>query len=122
MVGTDVVECQRIKDLLDKWGHRFIKRVLTPAEWQHCRSKAHPWIHISGLVAAKEAVMKALGTGWGMGVYWKSIEITRDRRGKPEAILHGRAAECLLSLGARRVHISIAHTSSTAVATAVLEK
>lgn len=117
--GVDLCEVWRIKEALERWGERFERRVYTEAERAYCRSKARPWMNYAARFAAKEAAMKALGTGWN-GVHWKEIEIIRDQSGKPSIQFHDRALERFRKMGGRGVRLSLTHTEEYAVAQVLL--
>jgi holo-[acyl-carrier protein] synthase len=119
--GLDLVEVERIAALARKHGDRFLQRVFTPAELEYAMPKAARFQHLAGRFAAKEAVFKALGTGWGGGVSWKTVEIGAAEGGAPEARLSGGAEERLAAMGGRKVHVSITHTEGMAAASAIVE-
>lgn len=119
-VGTDIVEIDRIRKVLDRLGSRFERRVFTAQEIDYCRSRRDAAVHFAGRFAAKEAVMKALTTGWGRGVGWRDIEVV-SLEGPPTAKLTGRAGEVARIGRGGRVHLSISHSDSHAVAVAVVE-
>jgi holo-[acyl-carrier protein] synthase len=119
--GLDLVEVARIADLAARHGDRFLKRVFTDAELAYCLPRAGRNAHLAGRFAAKEAVFKALGTGWSETISWKQIEVLPGPSGAPEITLARGALERLASLGGRRVHISITHTADLAAASAVIE-
>lgn len=101
---------------------RFVERVFTASERDYCESRgASKHIHYAARFAAKEAAMKALGTGWGDGMKWHDIEVARTDRGAPLIILNERAREIFLTLGATRAHLSISHTNEHAVAHVIFE-
>jgi holo-[acyl-carrier protein] synthase len=117
-IGIDVVELGRMKDVVGKWGERFLQKVFTEGELAYARSKKFPINHIAGRFAAKEAVAKALATGWSGGFRWKDVEVTNDPSGKPAITLHGYVKEML---DGNRIFVSISHSESVVVATAVIE-
>ncbi len=120
-IGVDTIEIERITEALErKSGPRFEKRVFTPGEIEYCRSMSNPYPHFAARFAAKEAVMKAFGTGWSAEVTWKGIEVVRDKRGKPHIKLHDKTAELAKKLGARVAHVSLSHDKGRAVAIALL--
>src|SRR5581483_9314710 len=92
-IGTDIVECLRIAQMIERHGELFIHRVYTPHEVQYCQSRKQSTQHFAGRWAAKEAVLKALGTGWIRGISWRDVEIRNDGGGKPAVELHGGARE-----------------------------
>lgn len=116
-LGIDLIEIGRIKKARERWGKRFLQRVYTPRELEYCLRKRYSENSLAGRFAAKEAVMKALGTGLSIGVSWKEIEILNNRRGKPEVLVYGKTKEIL---GKRKVLISISHTKENAIAQAVI--
>lgn len=120
-VGIDLVDVSRMKKLLAKWGDRFTGRYFSQHETEYCQRKAAPAIHFAARFAAKEAFLKSLGIGLGMGVKLKDIAVINDRQGKPDLILTGQA-QCLISeRGIRKVHLSLTHTSECAAAVVILE-
>ncbi len=118
-LGVDIIEVSRIKKALDRWGERFLKRVFTPEEKRYSMRKAFPEQSLAARFAAKEAVMKALGTGLSGGIAWTDVEIVNNSFGKPEVKL-GREISNLI--GEKNVKISLSHTREFAVAFAVLEE
>ena len=116
-LGIDLIEIKRVKKVKERWGKRFLERVYTPKELEYCLKKKYPEGSLAGRFAAKEAVMKALGTGLSSGVSWKDIEIINDRKGKPEVFLCGKTKKLL---GKKRVLISISHTKEDAIAQAMI--
>lgn len=119
-IGTDIVSVPRIERLCARWGARFLNRIYTPAEQAYCEKKADRAAHLAGRFAAKEAVLKALGTGR-IGAGFTDVEILNDGSGRPHVFLRGRAAYTAQAKGVRRVYVSIAHEGRTAVAFAVAE-
>jgi holo-[acyl-carrier protein] synthase len=120
-IGIDIVDVTRIEQAVERHGERFLNRVFTPAEVAYCDARGARFVHYAGRFAAKEAAMKALGTGWGSGVAWREVEILPSAGGPPQLTFTGTALERLTSLGASRAHLSISHTGSLAVAQVVLE-
>jgi len=118
-IGVDIAEIARIKRLLDRKG--FAEKVFTPSELAFSENHSAPEISLAGRFAAKEAVMKALGTGWAKGVAWQDITITHDESGKPSVELAGKARRVAAELGAVRILVSISHTGDYAVAQAVAD-
>ncbi len=117
--GIDIVECHRIADLLSKHPDRFLDRVLTPTERERADKLHSPIPHISGRFAAKEAILKVLGTGWRGGIAWTDIEITNDEMGAPQVTLSGMCAQVAKDLGIERIMLSISHTETAATASAL---
>jgi holo-[acyl-carrier protein] synthase len=120
-IGTDIVECLRIAQMIERHGELFIARVYTDAEIEYCRERKAATQHYAGRWAAKEAVLKALGTGWRRGISWRDIEITNDGRGAPTVTLHGGAEEVRQRNGIERMHVTISHCRCHAVAYAIAE-
>lgn len=118
-LGLDLVEVERIRALLEKHGDRFRERTFTSGECAYCDSNADPAIHFAARFAAKEAVAKALGTGFAEGVNWSDIEVTRSDAGVPGVLLHGGAAAKAERLGIQRWMISLTHTAAGAAASVV---
>jgi holo-[acyl-carrier protein] synthase len=114
-VGIDVIVISRVKRVLDKHPERFLKRVFTPEEVAYCRGRVH---ELAARFAAKEAVMKALGTG-ARGLAWREIEILPNRRGKPLVYLHGLAAQRGVKIGIRGIDVSLTHEGDLAIASVV---
>ncbi len=114
-LGFDVTEIPRIADALTRYGDRFMSRIFTDAEVAYCTSRRLPAMHFAGRFAAKEAAMKALGTGHSRGVLWRDVEIVRHG-GPPQLQLHGGAARRLEAIGGRRSLVTITHTDTLAMA------
>ena len=119
--GIDIVEIARFRKILAGTGERFLMRVFTGEERQFCLKRKDPPPHFAVRFAAKEAVFKALETGWAKGVTWLDVEVLRQEQGAPFVLLHGAAQEVAASKGVGRVHISLTHTNNWAAATAILE-
>ncbi len=119
-VGTDILQIERIAEVVSRQGERFVERILTPAERREYAESGLPLRLLAKRFAAKEAVAKALGTGIGRGVSWQDIEISHDGAGKPLASLSGGALEVARRLGGSRVALSISDEQDYAVAFAVL--
>lgn len=118
-IGTDIVECLRIARMIERHGEQFIQRVYTPPEIEYCSSRKAATQHYAGRWAAKEAVLKALGTGWAPGIHWRDIEVHNDIHGRPLIRLGGLAREVCGRLGVAEIHISISHCRSHATAYAL---
>jgi holo-[acyl-carrier protein] synthase len=119
--GIDIAEVPRIAASIQRFGGRFLRRVFTAGEIRYCESKANRAERYAARFAAKEAAMKALGTGWSRGVRWRDIEVTREPGGRPTIVLHGKAAEFAEKLGAAHVALSLSHTAEQAIAQVILE-
>ncbi len=120
LLGLDLTPVPRVAGLLDRWGERFLMRVFSVGELN--RGRRHPRAfaeHVAGRFAAKEAAMKALGTGW-RGISFREISIRRDPRGKPKLEFHGRALERARSLRVRFAEVTITHTADLAAACVAL--
>ncbi len=118
-IGTDIIECLRIAQMIERHGELFINRVYTPLEIRYCSSRKQATQHYAGRWAAKEAVLKALGTGWRKGISWRDIEVRNDTLGKPVVGLRGGAADLVEQLGITELLVSISHCRSHAVAYAL---
>ena len=116
-VGVDLVELWRIKEVFERWGQRFLDRIYTPDEQTFSRGRTP---QLASRFAAKEAVMKALGTGV-RGVGWRDIEVTRKRGQAPSILLHGRAKARAERMGVTQVAISLTHSREYAVASVVMK-
>ena len=119
-VGTDIIKFERIDDVLERLGDRFVERILTPQEREEYAASSRPGNLLAKRFAAKEAVAKSLGTGIGRGVSWQDIQIEHDANGAPLVRLSGGAAEVAASLGGSRVALSLADETDYVVAFAVL--
>lgn len=120
-IGIDVVEVARIARMVERYGRRFVDKVYTPHEVEVCCRRGDAGQEFAARWAAKEALMKAVGTGWRQGVLFKDIENYNLPSGKPMIRLHGRVKALADRLGGRRVHVSISHERDYAVAFVVLE-
>jgi holo-[acyl-carrier protein] synthase len=119
--GIDLIETARIASSLEKFGDRFLTRVLVADEIAYCRSHRNPAPFLAARFAAKEAVSKAFGTGIGAQLGWQDIEIRKKESGEPFVVLHGKGAELFVARGGKKLHVSLTHTESYAAATAILE-
>lgn len=119
--GIDITEVPRIQRLLTEYGERFLKRVFTSGEIRYCTSKANAAERLAARFAAKEAGLKALGTGLRGGITWKDIEVVRRPEQRPQLTFSGRAAEIAAALGCKRTHLSLSHTADQAIAHVILE-
>lgn len=118
-IGTDIVECLRIAQIIERHGEMFINRVYTDHEIRYCRSRKAATQHFAGRWAAKEAVLKAMGTGWRRGISWRDVEVRNVPSGKPVIALRGGARSVVEEAGIREMLISISHCRSHATAFAV---
>jgi holo-[acyl-carrier protein] synthase len=119
--GVDVVEIERFRGVMERLKDRFIFRVFTPEEQQFCKGHRDPVPHFAVRFAAKEALFKALGTGWAKGVTWLDAEVLRERQDAPTMTLHGEARRLSVAKGAHKVHLSLSHSDNWAVAMVILE-
>lgn len=119
--GIDIIEVGRIQSSHEKFGERFLKRILRPAEIEYCLSHKRPAPFLAARFAAKEAVSKAFGTGIGAQLGWQDIEVGRKPSGEPFVILHDGGLRLLEQRNARMVHLSLSHTETYAAAVAILE-
>ncbi|MDW7709068.1 MAG: holo-ACP synthase [Deferrisomatales bacterium] len=120
-VGLDIVSVERIRALRERRGERFLRRVFTAGEAGACLGKKDPAPSLAARFAAKEAGMKALGTGWSQGVGWQDLEVVSGPSGAPALVLRGRAAEAARSRGVGAVHLSLTHDAGAAAAVVILE-
>ena len=118
-IGTDITECLRIARMIERHGELFINRVYTPAEIKYCQSRKQATQHYTGRWAAKEAILKALGTGWRKGISWRDIEIRNEPGGKPMVAVRGGAKDVVEQLGITEIHVTISHCRSHATAFAI---
>jgi holo-[acyl-carrier protein] synthase len=119
--GIDIAEVDRIAESITRFGDRFLHRIYTEGEIRYCESKANRFERYAARFAAKEAAMKALGTGWNHGVRWRDIEVTRQSGGRPTMVFHGKAAEFAARLGTTNIALSLTHTVAQAMAQVILE-
>jgi holo-[acyl-carrier protein] synthase len=119
--GIDISEVPRIAESIQRFGDRFLRRVFTEGEIKYCESKANRIERYAARFAAKEAAMKALGTGWSRGIRWRDIEVSRQPGSRPTIKFHGKAAEFAAKLNATNVALSLSHTPQQAIAQVILE-
>jgi holo-[acyl-carrier protein] synthase len=120
-VGTDLAEVERIRDSIARFGDRFLNRIYTTGERAYAASKANPVERLAARFAAKEAGMKAIGTGWSQGVRWHDFEVVNEKSGRPTLALDGVAKRKADALGVKRISLSLTHTSAMALAVVILE-
>jgi holo-[acyl-carrier protein] synthase len=106
---------------MERQGERFLRRIFTEKEQAYCEQFRDPSIHFAGRFAAKEAAMKALGTGWRRGVRWVELEVVRELSGRPALALAGEAGRIAAELGVKNIALSITHTESQALAQVIFE-
>jgi holo-[acyl-carrier protein] synthase len=119
--GIDIIEVGRIASSYEKFGERFVNRILHADEIAYCLSHKNPAPFLAARFAAKEAISKAFGTGIGAALGWQDMEIRRKESGEPFVVLHGNGEQLFASRGAKRLLISLSHTTNYAAATAILE-
>jgi holo-[acyl-carrier protein] synthase len=119
--GVDLCEVGRIREAIERFGEKFVRRVYTPGEIAYVERKANRFERYAARFAAKEAGMKAIGTGWRRGVRWQDFEVANLASGKPALLFHGVAAEVAEKLGVRNVSLSLTHTAAQGMAFVILE-
>jgi holo-[acyl-carrier protein] synthase len=117
--GIDLVDCPRIEAMRERHGERFIQRIFTKAEQAYAKANKNEIEKLSGRFAAKEAVLKLMGTGWRGKIAWTDIEIINNSSGQPEVVLSGEVEKIAGKLGIKRISVSITHTANFAIASAV---
>ena len=120
-IGTDLADVDRIEQSITRYGDRFLQRIYTAGEIAYVTGKANRFERYAARFAAKEAGMKALGTGWSGGIRWHDLEVANLPSGRPTLRLHGQAAEHAVGLGVRHIHLSLSHTATMAIAFVILE-
>jgi len=118
-IGTDITECLRIARMIERHGDLFLNRVFTPEEIRHCQRRAQTTQHYTGRWAAKEAVLKSLGTTWRRGISWRDIEIRNEPGGQPVVAVRGGLKDVIEQSGIARIVLSISHCRTHATATAI---
>jgi len=119
--GVDLAEVNRIRDAIGRYGDRFVRRIYTEAEIAYVERKANRFERYAGRFAAKEAGMKAIGTGWRGGVSWQDFEVSNLPSGRPTLRLHGVAAQVAQKMGVKSISLSITHTAELGMAHVILE-
>ena len=117
--GIDLVDCPRIEDMLSRHGKRFLSRIFTKAEQQYAQKNKNKIEKLAGRFAAKEAVLKMMGTGWTGKIAWTDIEVINNPAGQPEVKLTGEVKKIAQKLSIKHISISITHTANFAIASAV---
>ena len=120
-IGIDIIEVARIEASYQKFGERFLNRILLPGEINYCLSHRAPGPFLAARFAAKEAISKAFGTGIGAQLGWQDMEVARKESGEPYVVLHEKGQQLLKARGARAMLISLSHTQAHATAVAILE-
>jgi holo-[acyl-carrier protein] synthase len=119
--GVDIVEVERIRGAVDRYGDRFIERIFSEREAEYCRLAPHPEQRFATRFAAKEAALKALGVGWQKGTRFRDVEVSNDSLGAPSISFSGKAGEISHQLGVVQVHVSLSHHKDFAIAHVLLE-
>jgi holo-[acyl-carrier protein] synthase len=120
-MGVDIAEVERIRGAIERHGEVFLRRIYTPREREYCEGFKNKYERYAGRFAAKEAAMKALGTGWRRGVKWVDFEVVRETSGRPTLAISGEAAKIAGQIGVKSVALSITHTAALALAQVILE-
>ena len=120
-MGVDLAEVDRIKAAIERHGESFLRRLYTAGEREYCERFKNKYERFAGRFAAKEAAMKALGTGWRRGVRWVDLEVVREASGRPTLALAGEAGKIAAQLGVKNIALSITHTESQALAQVIFE-
>jgi holo-[acyl-carrier protein] synthase len=119
-IGIDLVQIPRLRAIVARWQDRFLRRVFTEAELAYCQSRRDPIPHLAARFAAKEAALKALGTGLSMGISWRELEVRRERGQPPTLVLSGRSRVIGTARGGNRVLLTLTHDGEYAMAQAML--
>ena len=117
--GIDLVDCPRIEDMIEQHGERFINRIFTAAEQAYAEANKNKIEKLAGRFAAKEAILKLMGTGWRDKVAWTDIEVVNNVVGQPEVTISGEVEKLAEKLGIKHISVSITHTANFAIASAV---
>ena len=120
-IGVDIVEVERIRRAVDRYGERFVGRVFTAREAAYCRRCGHPEQRFATRFAAKEAALKALGVGWAQGLQFVDVEVSNNELGAPSVTLSGPSLERARRMGVERIHVSLTHHRHFAIAQVLLE-
>lgn len=120
-LGVDITEVDRIQAAIERRGRAFLERLFTPSEIRYCEKHRNRAERFAGRFAAKEAAMKALGTGWARGVRWVDIEVVREPSGKPTLKLSGKTRAIADGLGVKNIAVTITHDGNTALAQVIFE-
>ncbi len=118
-IGTDIIECPRIGRMIQEHGELFLRRVYTDREIRYCQARKHALEHFAGRWAAKEAVLKAIGTGWSKGICWTDLEIRREGTAGPKVLVRGGAKDAAVQRGIGDILVTISHTRTYATAFAI---
>jgi holo-[acyl-carrier protein] synthase len=118
-IGTDIIEVPRIGKMIEQHGELFLRRVYTEREIRYCQGRKHAFEHFAGRWAAKEAILKAIGTGWVRGICWTDMEIRREGLGGPKVLVRGGARDAAVQRGIGEILITLSHCRTYATATAI---
>lgn len=118
-IGTDIIECPRIGKMIEQYGELFLRRIYTEREIRYCQARKHAIEHFAGRWAAKEAILKAMGTGRSHGIAWTNIEVRNDPDGRPQVMVCGAAREVARERGISEILVSISHCRTYATAYAL---
>jgi holo-[acyl-carrier protein] synthase len=121
-IGVDIVEIKRFSGVMERLGEKFLFRLFTPEEQRYCNGHRDPVPHFAARFAAKEAVFKALGTGWAKGVTWLDVEVQKEGQEAPRIVLQGEAQRLCAARSVRNAHLSLSHSDHWVVAMVVLEQ
>lgn len=119
-IGLDLVKIARVEAMARRWQDRFLQRVYTEDEQRASFRRASPYASLAGRFAAKEAMLKALGTGWAAGVSWRDIQVLNEVGGRPVATVRGRTGVLVQQAGVTRIHVSLSHDGDYAMAEVIL--
>lgn len=119
-IGIDLVQISRMREVIARWEERFLHRVFTDGEIAYCRARRDPVPHFAARFAAKEAGLKALGTGLRLGIHWRELEVVRERGQAPTLVLRGRSHEIGQARGGSRMLLALTHDGDYAIAQAML--
>ena len=120
-IGIDIVKTCRIREAIEKWEKRFLNRVYTPGEQDYCFRHKDPHLFLGGRFAVKEAMFKAMGTGWQAGIKWKDVEVDHLPGGQPMVRVFGRIKEILEGKNVKTIHVSITHDADYSLGQVILE-
>jgi holo-[acyl-carrier protein] synthase len=120
-LGIDICRIERVREFVQRYGDRFLRRCFTPAEIANIQRYKNNAENYAGAIAVKEAASKALGTGWRQGVHWKNFEVAHLPSGKPTLRVHGKAALLTSQMGVKNINISITHDAGAAAAVVIFE-
>lgn len=120
-MGVDLAEVERIQAAIERYGETFLRRIYTGKEQAYCEQFRNKYERYAGRFAAKEAAMKALGTGWSRGVRWVDLEVVREKSGRPTLALAGEAGKIAEARGVKNIALSITHTATQALAQVIFE-